>query len=155
MPSAVRIDAGHVLFVGAYDLWGFGGTVSVHYAVGEQRIFFFGGRLALLGGGESGYGGFGGFADADIGIRPRITAGRTGAFAIVFAGGVGGAFITSGALSSPFPSVLSFLHLALRLGPSFDIGAFTLDALAGPSLLVSGYGAGGALECVLEVGVRF
>jgi hypothetical protein len=155
-PSPARVEAGPILFVGAYDLWGFGGTVSVHYAIGARRLFFLGGRLAFLGGTQDAYGGAGGFADAEVGVRPRLATGRTGAFALVFAGGVGGALIGSSALSAPFPHpVEGFFHLAMRVGPSFDVGAFALDAVAGPAMLASNFGAAGAFECALDLGVRF
>jgi hypothetical protein len=149
-PSAARVEGGPILFAGAYDLWGVGGNVSVHYALGEKRLVFVGGRIAFLGGAESGYGGYGGIADAEIGLRPRIVEGRAGAFAFVLAGGVGGAFIASNYLSSP----VGFFHLAARVGPSFDIGAFALDVLAGPAMLANG-AAAGAFECVVDLGVRF
>ena len=38
---------------------------------------------------------------------------------------------------------------------SFDIRAFTLDALVGPALIASDTGASGALESIVELGVRF
>ena len=109
-PSPWRIEGGPILFLSppGNDLWGFGGTVSVHYAVGARRLFFFGGRLAFLGGAEGNYGGSGGIADVDVGLRPRLATWHTGAFALVFAGGIGGAFIESPAASGPFPSALSF-----------------------------------------------
>ncbi len=151
--SAARIEGGPILFT-AGSLWGFGGTLGVHYAFGEQRLFFLGGRIALLGGAASGYGGFGGFADADIGVRSRITSGRMGAFALVTAGGVGGGFIASGALPNP-SSPIALFHLALRLGPSFDIGAFALDVLVGPTMIATSFGAAAALETILDLGVRF
>ncbi len=158
-PSPWRIEGGPILFLSppGNDLWGFGGTVSVHYAVGAQRLFFFGGRLAFLGGAEGNYGGSGGIADVDVGLRPRLATWHTGAFALVFAGGVGGAFIESPAASGPFPSPAWLFHLAMRVGPSFDIGAFTLDALAGPVLLVDQFGGAGGpfVECILDLGVRF
>ncbi len=148
-PTAARVEAGAIVFAGQGNLWGVGGTISAHYAIGEQRLFFFGGRLALLGGAESGFGGFGGIADVDVGLRPRVVTGRTGAFAWVFALGVGGAFISEG------HSALGLFHLTMRLGPGFDIGAFTLEALAGPAMLASDNGAAAAVECILDVGARF
>lgn len=149
-PSAARIEAGGIAFVGG-DLAGVGGTVSFHYAFGAQRLVFVGARLAILGGGEQalGVGGFGGIADADFGLRPRLATWRSGAFALAISGGVGGAFISDGR------TTLGLFHLAARLGPSFDLGAFALDALVGPSMLASGTGAAAALECTLDLGARF
>lgn len=148
-PSAARVEAGSIVYTAVGNLWGVGGTLSVHYAVGEQRLFFFGGRLAMLGGAADGYGGFGGIADADIGLRPRVMTGRTSALALVVGGGVGAAFISDSHFT------VALFHLAMRVGPSADLGAFALDVLVGPSLLASDTGAIGAFEGVLDLGLRF
>jgi hypothetical protein len=155
-PSPFRVYAGPVFwvpfFANNFDVFAVGGSAAFQYYPDRRRVFFVGGRLAFLSdpqGIGSGY--FGGFADAEIGARPRLVESRHNAFTVVVAGGVGGMFIAC-PCSAP---AQGYLHMSLRAGLGFDLGAFTMDALGGPAMFASGNGAGGAIETVVEVGVRF
>ena len=153
-PSAFRVYAGPAMWISteSSDTYAIGGTLAFQWHFDARRIFFLGGRAALLEdprGIGSGY--FGGFLDAEIGARPRLVQGRNGAFALVGSGGVGAGFIKCSCSVGP----TGFSHFALRLGPAFDVGPFTMDALAGPTVLWNGDGAAGAIEVVVDLGARF
>ncbi len=66
-------------------------------------------------------------------------------------GGVGGLFISC---DCGAPTV-GVVHMSLRAGLGFDLGAFTVDALAGPTLMWNGDGAAGAVDALVDLGVRF
>jgi hypothetical protein len=70
----------------------------------------------------------------------------------VLSGGIGAGFISALGLAVP---TTGFSHLSLRAGLGFDAGAFTMDALGGITMLANGDGAGGAVEAVVEFGLRF
>src|SRR5580765_1526697 len=149
-PSTFRIEAGPIFWVPFYaqnfDIYAIGGTVAFDAFLDKQRIFSVGGRLAFLGDPQGiGKGYVGGYADAEVGARPRLFARGKNAFALVLRAGFGAGFIDG----LPFsPPVTSFVHLALRGGVAFDAGVFTMAALAGISMLGNGDGAGGAVEAL-------
>ncbi len=156
-PSRFRVYAGPILWVpfeaNNFDIFALGGTVAFQYYPERHRVFFFGGRLAFLGDPQGiGYRYVGGFADAEVGVRPRLVARGRNAFALVLSGGVGGEFISALGLAVP---TTGFVHLSLRAGLGFDLGAFTMDAIAGPTMFANGDGAAGAVEALVEVGIRF
>jgi hypothetical protein len=66
--------------------------------------------------------------------------------------GAGAGFI-DGLPFSPPP--IGFAHLAARGGFGVDVGAFTMDALGGITMVANGTGASGAVEVILEGGARF
>ena len=157
-PGTVRLYAGPVLWVpfaaNNFDIFALGGTLAAQWYVDARRMFFIGARLAFLGDPQGmGAGYVGGFADAEAGVRPRLVLGRKSAFAVLVSGGVGGGFVSCGACSSLYTT--GYAHLSLRAGLGFDFGAFTMDALGGPTVLVNGNGNADAIEALVELGVRF
>lgn len=152
-PSRFRVYAGPALWVPfeISDVYAVGGTVAFQWYPEARRVFFVGGRAAILDdpqGIGSGY--YGGFFDAEIGARPRLVTRGQSAFALVVSGGAGGLFI---ACSCSAPTQ-GYAHLALRAGVGFDAGAFTMDALGSVAMFASN-GAAGTTEVVVELGARF
>ena len=153
-PSRFRVYAGPALWVPFYinDVYAIGGTVAFQWSFDARRVFFVGGRVAILED-PQGIGAryYGGIFDAEIGARPRLVTHGQSAFALVASGGAGGAFINC-SCSAP---TQGFAHLALRAGVGFDAGAFTMDALGGIALLANDTGFGGTTEVVVDFGARF
>src|SRR5438067_1162003 len=156
-PSAFRVYAGPILWVpfeaNNFDIFAIGGTAAFQYYPERRRFFFFGARLAFLSDPQGlGHAYVGGFADAEVGFRPRLVVRRKSAFALVVSGGVGGGFITAPGLAV---TASGYVHASLRAGLGFDVGAFTMDATFGLAVLGNGDGAVGAAESLVEGGVRF
>ncbi len=156
-PSRFRVEVGPILWVpfetNDFDVYAIGATAAFQYFFDRNRVFFVGGRLAFLGDpGGLGAGYVGGFADAEVGARPRLIARGKNAFELVLGVGAGAGFIDNPSVSPP-PS--GFAHLSFRAGLGFDVGAFTMDVLGGLAMFGSSDGADGAVEALVEGGVRF
>jgi hypothetical protein len=136
-----------------FDIFAVGGTAAFQYFADRLRIFSVGGRLAFLDARGYGDGFVAAFIDAEVSARPRLFARRASAFEIVLSAGAGAGFIAGVAVSSPPPTGMA--HLAARGGLGFDVGAFTMDALAGVTTIANGGGASGAVEVLVEAGARF
>ncbi len=155
-PSRFRIYAGPALWVPFYannfDVFAIGGTAAFQWYADSRRIVFIGGRLAFLGDPQGlGRGYVGGYVDGEVGVRPRLISNQRNALTVVVSGSAGGGFIQC-PCSAP---TIGDVHMSLRAGLGFDLGAFTMDALVGPTVLWNGDGASGAVETLLEGGLRF
>jgi hypothetical protein len=153
VPSRFRVYAGPALWVPFQigDVWAMGGTIAFQWYPEARRVFFVGGRAAILDD-PRGIGAryYGGFFDAEIGVRPRIVTRGDSALAFVASGGAGGLFIACSCSAPPE----GFAHLALRAGVGVDAGVLTMNMLGGIAMYASN-GAAGETEVVVELGARF
>ncbi len=121
----------------------FGGSLALDGHIGEENLFYVGGRIMVVGSA-----GVIALLDVDFGLRGHVEVGPNSAVIFTLGSGLGGGFASSSI------GTTGFFHLPLRLGIGVDVNAFTAEALAGPAL-IAGNGALGVFESMIQVGIRW